>query len=192
MISRTALITSSAIAAVVVAGSFAMGANLGLIGGTEDPAGAGQLDLSEVQAAPAASEASAGADASMSSWSMQDYDVDGAGIVSLRWREGTLEVARAQAATGWTATVEPSGSAESAAVSFTDGAGTVYRFTAQLHPDGSVQAAVDVPGASGGSGDGEGDDDEEHEEHEGDSHEGREDSDHEAREHEYEGGEDDD
>jgi hypothetical protein len=180
MISRTALVTTASIAAVVLAGSFAMGANLGLFDRAEDPSGVGQLELAEVQAAPASPGATEGTSA-MEQWSTQDYDVDGAGIVSLRWRTGTLEVARAEAATGWNAVVEPSASRDTAAVAFTSTAGSAYRFSAQLHADGSVQAAVDAQSSgSGGAG--------EHEE-EDEEHESRE---HEAEEHEYEGGEDDD
>jgi hypothetical protein len=183
MISRTALVTTASIAAVVLAGSFAMGANLGLFDRAEDPSGVGQLELAEVQVAPTTPGATEGS-STMEQWSTQDYDVDGAGIVSLRWRSGTLEVARAQAAAGWNAVVEPSGSPDAATVAFTSTSGSLYRFSAQLHADGSVQAAVDARGTRAGGTEGE------HEgEGEGEGHESRE---HEAEEHEYEGGEDDD
>jgi hypothetical protein len=183
MISRTALVTTASIAAVVLAGSFAMGANLGLFDRAQDSSGVGQLELAQVQAAPVTPGATEGSSA-VEQWSTQDYDVDGAGIVSLRWRGGTLDVARAQAAAGWNAVVEPSGSADAATVAFTSSSGSVYRFSAQLHADGSVQASVDAQsGQSSGAGAEHEEDDEEEE------HEGRE---HEAEEHEYEGGEDDD
>jgi hypothetical protein len=190
MISRTALVTTASIAAVVLAGSFAMGANLGLFDRVEDPSGVGQLQLAEVQAAPTTPGATGGTSA-MEQWSTQDYDVDGAGIVSLRWRSGTLEVARAEAATGWNAVVEPSASPDTAAAAFTSTTGSVYRFSAQLHADGSVQAAVDAQSSRSGGAEGEyeGRGEEEGEEHEDREHEAEE---HEAEEHEYEGGEDDD
>jgi hypothetical protein len=190
MISRTALVTAAAATAVVLAGSFAMGANLGVFDSPNDAAAVGQLDLADAQAAPTATGPGDAGSGEIASWSTQDYDVDGAGIVSLRWQDGAIEVARAQPADGWSATVQPSGSAEAATVDFTDADGTVHRFGAQLHADGSVQAAVVTlpPAAAAGGGSSEGGE-REGDEHEGDEHESGE---HEAEEHEYEGGEDDD
>lgn len=190
MISRTALVTAAAVTAVVLAGSFAMGANLGVFDSSNDAAAVGQLDLADAQAAPAGAGSGAVDSPAITSWSTQDYDVDGAGIVSLRWQGSTLEVSRAQPSDGWTASVQPSPATEAATVDFTDSTGTVYRFSAQLHEDGSVQAAVEtLASAVGGRGGFDGGEEREGEEHETEEHEAEE---HEAEEHEYEGGDDDD
>ena len=159
MLSRTALITAGSIAVVLLTGSFAMGANLGLIGSSEDGgAPVGQFDLADIEVAanPSTTEVQLTA---------QEYQVENAGSVSLRWTPGELVLAEAAPTEGWTTLVDDSGLPNSVSIGFAS-ADTVYLFTAVRQPDGSVQVDVaDVtpaptpPGAAGSTGSGGGFDD---------------------------------
>lgn len=161
MISRTALITAGSIAVVLVSGSVAMGANLGLIGSSDDGgAPVGQFDLADIEmtATPSTTEVQLTA---------QDYQVENAGSVSLSWTPGELVLAEATPAEGWTTLVDDSGLPSSVSIGFAS-ADKVYLFTAVRQSDGSVQAEVaDVtpapapsgPAGSTGSGGGFDDDD---------------------------------
>ncbi len=133
-----------------------MGANLGLIGSSEDGgAPVGQFDLADIEVAanPSTTEVQLTA---------QEYQVENAGSVSLRWTPGELVLAEAAPTEGWTTLVDDSGLPNSVSIGFAS-ADTVYLFTAVRQPDGSVQVDVaDVtpaptpPGATGSTGSGGG------------------------------------
>ena len=180
---RTALITAGGIVAVIVAGAFAVGANIGILDASSDHqigelAAAGDLvpttegSLAPVTTGPATSTTTA----------PQTYLVDVAGTITVDLTGGAV-VARAVGANpGWTWTPGPS-DATHIEVTFSDGVRSLV-FTATRAANGSIDVSVDdtrsgtasaatAPSSHDGSDDH--DDPEEHEEHE--EHEGRDDDD---------------
>lgn len=184
---RTALITAGGIAAVIVAGAFAVGANIGILDASSDhdigtltAAGdlmpstgptpsttAGELAATPIPATPTAAAA-------------QTYVIDVAGTVAVDMTgDDGLRVSTVVANPGWTWSAGPSDAA-SATLTFSDGVRTLV-FTATRTPDGTIDAnvtdanlatAATSTAAASPSHD---DDDEEDEAH--DSHEGRDDDD---------------
>jgi hypothetical protein len=191
---RTALITAGGIAAVIVAGAFAVGANLGILHASADNqlgelAAAGDL-VPTTGATPAPVTT---VPATPMTTAPQTYLVDVAGTVALDATGETLVVRAVGANPGWTWTEAPS-NATHVALTFTDGVRTLV-FTATRAADGRIDASVDettsdtasagtaatAPSSHDDSDDHEEDDeDEEHDEHDDehdDEHQGRDDDD---------------
>ena len=181
---RSALITVGGIAAVIVAGAFAVGANLGILHASADNqlgelAAAGDLVPT---AGPTPGPVTTVAAPPITT-ALQTYLVDVAGTVALDATSGTLVVSAVSANPGWTWTEVPYDATHVELV-FTDGVRTLV-FTATRAADGSVDARVDettsdtapiAPAATAPSSHEDSDDHEQNEEH-GDEHQGRDDDD---------------
>ncbi|HSP28102.1 MAG TPA: hypothetical protein VLN74_06090, partial [Ilumatobacteraceae bacterium] len=130
---RTSLITTVAIAGVMLAGGAAIAANIGILSAA-DSSEIGELAATELVAVPAG----AGTTSTTSTTSTttpgvaatSDYVVDDAGKVSLLASDDGLALAAATATDGWTPALSQSEPA-SLTVVFTNGARTVV-FTATL------------------------------------------------------------
>jgi hypothetical protein len=173
---RTALITAGGIAAVVVAGAFAVGANLGILDASSDNqigalSAAGDLVPTTTSAAATVptdrpTPTTAGP---------QTFLVDVAGTVALDASGDSLVLSAVSATPGWAWSWGPS-DAMHIALTFSDGARFLV-FTASRAPDGSIDAMVDettpgtstatVPTSHDGHDDREHDDDDDGGEHEG-------------------------
>jgi hypothetical protein len=177
---RTALITAAGIAAVVVAGGFAISANLGILSASSEPrvgalAAAGDL-------APTTSVASASSTPPVTTQATtQMYLVENAGSVVLDDAD-PLAVREVSVNPGWTWTAGPAVPTH-VEVLFSDGMRTLL-FSATRADDGTVAATVEELTASDASpatvatapsSHHDDDRDDEHEEH--DEHEGRDDDD---------------
>ena len=139
---RTALITAGGIAAVIVAGAFAVGANLGILDASADNqigglAAAGDL-VPTTGATPAPVTTGL---ATPTTAAPQTYLVDVAGTVAVDPTGHTLVVSSVGANPGWTWTPGPS-DAPHIELTFTNGVRSVV-FTATRGPDGSIDARVD-------------------------------------------------
>ena len=139
---RTALITAGGIVAVIVAGAFAVGANIGILDASSDHqigelAAAGDLvpttqgALAPVTTGPATSATTA----------PQTYLVDVAGTVTVDSTGGTVVASAVDANPGWTSTPGPS-DATHIEVTFSDGVRSLV-FTATRATDGSIDVNVD-------------------------------------------------
>ncbi len=208
---RTSLITTVAIAGVIVAGSAAIAANIGILTAADDSP-LGELSATELVAAEPASSVAATTTSTTSTTTpavgaTSDYVVDDAGMVSLLASDSGLVLVAATASDGWTPALSQSGPT-SLTVVFTNGSRTVV-FSATLGADGSIVADVTEPmsvsgstptgsitiptlASSSGSYDDDSSDDsyEDHDSEDDDSFD--DDDEDEDEEHEYEGAEDDD
>ena len=181
---RTALITAGGIAAVIVAGAFAVGANLGILHASADNqlgelAAAGDL----VPTTGATPVPVTTVPASPMTTAPQTYLVDVAGTVALDVTGETLVVSAVGVNPGWMWTEAPSDSTH-VELAFTDGVRTLV-FTATRAADGRVDARVDettsdtapvATAATAPSSHEDSDDHEQNEEHD-DEHQGRDDDD---------------
>jgi hypothetical protein len=175
---RTALITTGGIIAVIVAGAFAVGANIGILDTSSDHR-IGQLAV----AGDLVPTTEAGRAATLSPpvfAGRQAYLVADAGTVALDSTGSALVVTATDAQPGWTWVASPS-DANHAAVTFSGGGRTLV-FSATRAADGSVDVRVDdtTPAATSSASatapsHDVADEHEEHEEH--DEHEGRDDDD---------------
>ncbi len=204
---RTSLITTVAIAGVIVAGGAAIAANIGILSAADSSA-LGELSATELVAAAPESTL---ADTTTSTTSTitpavgatSDYVVDDAGMVSLLASDSGLTLVTATANDGWTPALSQSEPA-SLTVVFTNGGRTVV-FSATLGADGSIVADVTEPmsvngstpagsvtiptlASSGGSYEDDDSSEESYEDHDSED----DDSSDEDEEHEYEGADDDD
>jgi hypothetical protein len=139
---RTALITAGGIAAVIVAGAFAVGANLGILDASSDNqigalAAAGDL-VPTTGATPAPVTTGP---ATPTTAAPQTYLVDVAGTATVDPTGDTLVVSAVSANPGWTWTPGPS-DASHIELTFTDGVRSLV-FTATRAPDGWIDARVD-------------------------------------------------
>ena len=139
---RTTLITAGGIAAVIVAGAFAVGANLGILDASSDNqigalAAAGDL-VPTTGATPAPVTTGP---ATPTTAAPQTYLVDVAGTVAVDPTGDTLVVSSVGANPGWTWTPGPS-DATHIELTFTNGVRSVV-FTATRAADGSIDAGVD-------------------------------------------------
>ena len=213
MIRKTAAITAASIAGVVLAGSAAVGANIGILDAADDT-GLGTLSAEaaisapaettgatvELDPSPATSEVTV---APTDDSGVQSFAVDAAGTVDLETDDSGLHVKAVHANDGWSWQETASGP-NAVAITFTSG-GDTLEFVAALNADGSIDAGVDRPiftsapaAASSPSpataGTYEDDDeyehDEDHDEYE--DHDDDEHDDDEHEDHEHEGSEDDD
>ncbi len=138
---RTAFITAGGIAAVIVAGAFAVGANIGILDASSDNqigalAAAGDLatttgpTLAPVTTIPAAPTAA----------TTQTYLVDVAGTVAVDATGDALVVSTVVPTAGWTWKTGPADTAH-VQLTFSDGVRSLV-FTATRAPDGSINASV--------------------------------------------------
>jgi hypothetical protein len=154
--SRTTLITALAVAGVLVAGTAAIAANIGILNSTDDSsigslsATDDLIDITSTTAAPttiATTTTSTLPDSSPNAG--ESYVVDDAGVVTLSSASGALTLVSATPEAGWTVTAAQPGPLN-LDVTFTNGTRTLV-FSAVLGPDGVVVAdvvePVDVMGA---------------------------------------------
>jgi hypothetical protein len=207
MIRKTAAITAASIAGVVLAGSAAVGANIGILDAADDT-GLGTLSAEAAISAPAdntgatveldpSPATSAVTIAPSDDSGVQTFAVDVAGTVDIETDSSGLHVKAVHPNDGWS-WQETTGGPNAVALTFTSG-GDTLEFVASLNADGSLDARVDrpvvtssspsvtTPAATGGYDDDEYDHDDDHEEDE--DHD--EDDDHDDHDN-HEGGEDDD
>ena len=195
MAHRKALVAAAAVAAVLVAGAVAVGANVGILDGGNG--GLGELSAASASSsgptAVASAVRSSPADASATSGVQQTFEVDEAGSVTLTSDGPLLSLDSVRPADGWSWTTDQRSDSE-LSVELTDGARTLV-LVASADGGGEIRARVedgsaasDTPAAAvSGSQDDREHEEREHEEREhGDDH--REDDEH----HEYEGHDDDD
>ncbi len=140
---RTALITAGGIAAVVVAGAFAVGANIGILDASSDNqigalAAAGDLVPTT---APAMAPVTTGDGATSATAGPQTYLVDVAGTVDVGATGDAVAVSAVVANPGWTWTAGPS-DATHVELTFSDGVRSLV-FTATRAADGSIAAGVE-------------------------------------------------
>lgn len=142
-----ALITAVGVAAVIVAGAFAVGANLGILDassnneiGTLDAAGA-QVPTTDATPAPATTGS-----APPTTTGTQTYLVDAAGVVGVDAHSDAISLTAVGANPGWTWTPGPA-DATHVELTFTDGVRSLV-FTATRAADGSVDARVDTPASA--------------------------------------------
>jgi hypothetical protein len=209
--SRTTLVTAAAIAGVLVAGTAAVAANIGILNAADDsklgelaatdelltPAPA--LDPATVAALETTAPSSTVPAAELQAGQAQQYDIDGAGSVWVMTTTSGLALDHVVAVPGWSPLLSQ-GDLRSLRVDFTNGDRTIV-FTASLGDDGAVVVDVTEPttvvaeasvagatpspvGASPTASSGYDDDD--HDEYDDD------DDDEDEDEHEYEGADDDD
>ncbi len=191
MIRRTAAITAASIAGVVLAGSAAVGANIGILNASDD-SGLGTLSAETAAAEPDAGPVSSVGATDESG--VRSFTVDTAGTVAVAADEAGLRLVDVRADDGWTWR-ETAGDPGTLAVTFTSGGDTLV-FVASSNADGSIAARVDRPAVTqtpasgvtapasvdaGGGDDGHEDEGYEHEgrddDDEGYEHEGRDDDD---------------
>jgi hypothetical protein len=217
--SRTSLLTAAAIAGVLLAGTAAVAANIGILNAADSstmgdltatdellPAVGADADTATVAAetAPSTSTASAASP----SGTAQQYDIAGTGTVWVMTTRSGLALDHVVAEQGWSS-VLTQGDTRSLQVDFTNGDRTIV-FTAALGDDGTVvvdvtepttvlaQAPALTPGAganptTAASGQYDDDEYEDHDEYEDDEHEYEDDEhEYESEDHEYEGADDDD
>lgn len=141
------MVTALSIAAVVVAGGAAVGANIGILNAANDDP-IGDLSASASSVAPVGLDAIAPINATSGSdrdgaFSTLVYAVDQAGTAEVRSDGSAMTLGTVQPAPGWTAqpTVQETGHL---VVAFTDGSRRL-EFIADLDPDGRVVARVDEP-----------------------------------------------
>ena len=157
---RTRLITAASIATVVVAGAFAISANLGILNAADNnkvgqlsAAGATPTPGTEVvdvyvdsPATTTAPEASAViATTAGDPAAAQRFTVDAAGTVAVVANDGTLRLDSVSPTPGWSWSLAQSQPTQ-LSVTLTNGTRTL-QFVAGLAADGSVTANVDEPAA---------------------------------------------
>jgi hypothetical protein len=193
---RTSLITVAAVAAAILAGGTAIAANVGVLGAAgDDPIG--ELTAVSVDAGGAGepptsvtTSAATAVTASLPPSSTQQFQVEAAGMVTIRRVSSGIELDEVTTASGWSWALDTDGG-PTLVVRFTS-SDTTYVFTAEPAADGAVTARVDQVTQQPSAGTGQpaaptptsatGDDDE-YEDHEYEDHDEYE---------EHEGGDDDD
>lgn len=143
MAHRTALIAAGSIAVVIVAGTIAVGANLGILNAADSPP-VGKLSAStslptaqQPAAAPATPVVAAATTAP------QQYVIKQAGSVSVTLAESGVRLSDVSALRGWTWSLSQT-SDSSLKVTFKHHSAT-YTFVATRGPKGSIVARVDHP-----------------------------------------------
>ena len=132
MATRSTKITTAAVVGVLVAGSLAMGANLGLLH---------KADNSSVGTASAAALGDGAAAGTR--WQPQTFTVESAATVVLERSGNRMRLAQVTPSAGWTWS-ETARTDTTEAITFTS-ADTTYEFQAQLAPDGTIQAGAGEP-----------------------------------------------
>jgi hypothetical protein len=203
--SRTTLVTAAAIAGVLIAGTAAVAANMGILNAADDSV-IGDLAATDELLPPAPTPdqtivttaatmvPSTAPEATRPAGTAQQYDIAGAGSVWVMTTTSGLALDHVVAVPGWSPLLSQ-GDLQSLRVDFTNGDRTVV-FTASLGADGTVMVDVTEPstviapapavgatqnpvGASPTTSSG----DDDHREYDDDKHED---------DHEYEGADDDD
>ncbi len=206
--SRTSLLTAAAVAGVLLAGTAAVAANIGILNAADSSA-IGDLAATDdllpasvtpttvtVETAPSTSLAD-----TVGATAAQQYDIAGTGTVWVMTTTSGVALDHVVAEPGWTSTLTQA-DLRSLRVDFVDGDRTVV-FTASIGDDGLV--VVDVtepttivatpatptatPTTAPTAGDRYEDDDDDDDDHDDDDHD---DDEHDEDEHEYEGADDDD
>jgi hypothetical protein len=138
---RTALVTAAGIAAVVVAGTFAVGANVGILDASSDNEIGALTAAGDLVPTTAATPGPVTTGASTSTTATaQTYLVDVAGTVTVDATGGPLVVSAVDAAPGWTWIADPSASTP-VELTFTDGVRSLV-FSATRGSDGRIAASV--------------------------------------------------
>ncbi len=144
---RNKILTAASIGAVVLAGLFAIGANLGILSSADRSnvgtvAAAGDLVPTSTQVVDVYLDAQGNPLASNSTApaGSQPFTVDSAGTVYVSTVGGSARVDLVKPASGWTATPATT-TGNGVAISFTDGTRTLD-FTATVGPDGTVTGEV--------------------------------------------------
>jgi len=134
---KTAAITAASIIGVIVAGSAAVGANIGILNAADAneraPLSAVATIVSPVDSTPSPNDVP----------NVQLFTVDAAGTVAVEASEAGLRLGEIHALPGWTGQESP-GSADVVNVSFVS-ATDALEFVASLEPDGTITARVDRP-----------------------------------------------
>lgn len=167
--SRTSLITIAAIAGVLIAGTAAVAANIGILNAA-DSSQIGELTATDDLTAP-----------SPTSSKVQQYDIESAGSVWVAAARNRLALDHVETLDGW-APAASQVDVRSVRVDFTSGARTIV-FTASLAPDGTIDVDVTEPTAVGAADrdddhrDDDHDDDNDHDDHDDHDHDGADDDD---------------
>lgn len=162
---RNALITAASVAAVVLTGATAVGANLGILTSTDQSAFGDLNATAEVVAPPLVSPdlelsssvsvvplssgtTSPGAgsrdEASLAEGThLQQFAVDIAGVVEVEQSGQSLRLGSVEASTGWSWSASQVADGE-LVVTF-ESADSTFVFFATIEPDGSIAARVDQP-----------------------------------------------
>jgi hypothetical protein len=182
---RTALIGAASLAAVVVAGVAAVGANLGILG-TTDPGPIGELSAANLATAEPQTVDAGVEDAGPGVAGGQQFTVGSAGAVWLLSEGTDLQIDRVQPNSGWSWASSPASPGE-VRVDFSSGAHRVA-FVAVRNADGTITARADELAAGpdqtsssvhpdDGDDDSHRDDDSDDDDRSGEEHEGRDDDD---------------
>ena len=150
--SRTSLLTAAAVAGVLLAGTAAVAANIGILNAADDstlgdlaatdellPAAAVLDPTTVVTTAPASTVSATTAPTGVA----QQYDIEGAGSVWVMTTTSGLALDHVVAVPGWTPLLSQ-GDLRSLRVDFTNGDRTIV-FTASLGDDGTVVVDVTEP-----------------------------------------------
>jgi hypothetical protein len=210
--SRTGVLTALAVAGVLVAGTAAVAANIGILNSTNDSS-IGSLSATDDLVESTSTTTATTVPASSTTTSLpgsealgESYVVDDAGIVTLSSASGTLTLVSAVPEPGWTV-IASQPDLTSLEVTFANGTRSLV-FSAVLGPDGIVLAdvvePVDVmgtPAATPATGSPsattptttiDDDHDDDHDDDDSDDDHDRDDDDHDDDHDEYEGADDDD
>ena len=217
--SRTTLVTAAAIAGVLIAGTAAVAANIGILNAADDSAlgelaatdellpPAVTLDPTTVATVATTAPSSTVVETTLPTGVAQQYDIEGAGSVWVMTTTSGLALEHVVAVPGWSPLLSQ-GDLRSLRVDFTNGDRTIV-FTASLGVDGTVVVDVTEPstvfaqapaagatqnpvGASPTTSSGYNDDDDEYDEYDDEDEYDEYDDEDEDDEHEYEGADDDD
>jgi hypothetical protein len=147
---RTSLVTAAAIAGVLVAGTAAVAANIGILNAAESST-FGELSVTDELASASASAAGEASTAitTPTAGEAQRYDIDTAGSVWVATTTSGLALDHVEATAGWSSALSQS-DLGSLQVDFSDGERTIV-FTATLADDGRVVADVTEPTDTGSS-----------------------------------------
>jgi hypothetical protein len=145
---RTSLVTAAAIAGVLIAGTAAVAANIGILNAA-DSSTFGELSVTDelVPATTGATDVAASSITAPPVGGVQRYDIDAAGSVWLATTTDGVALDRVEAAADWSSALSQS-DLRSLRVDFTNGDRTIV-FTATLADDGTVVADVAEPTGSG-------------------------------------------
>jgi hypothetical protein len=150
--SRTSLLTAAAIAGVLLAGTAAVAANIGILNAADNSAIGDLAATDELLPTPSAADTTLTTDApSESSTAVttpragapQQYDISGAGTVWVMTTTSGVALDHVVAEPGWNAALAQ-GDPVSLQVNFTNGARTIV-FTASAGTDGTVVVDVTEP-----------------------------------------------
>jgi hypothetical protein len=152
--SRTTLVTAAAIAGVLIAGTAAVAANIGILNAADDSA-LGELAATDellpqpvsgqatVEAVETTAPPSTAPETTLPAGTARQYDIEGAGSVWVMTTTSGLALDHVVAVPGWSPLLSQ-GDLRSLRVDFTNGERTIV-FTASLGADGTVVVDVTEP-----------------------------------------------